>query len=83
MRRVRVGLLAVLVCAGLLVAGVVVYGSGHHRLGGAILAVALVGFGLVIAPALSSEGRGAEAQGIMGRHQDATGFDRPRDQSGV
>jgi hypothetical protein len=83
MRRVSVGVLAVLVCVALLVAGVVVYGGGHHRLGGAILALALIGLGLVIAPALASEGRGAEAAGVMGRRAPVTGFDRPRDQSGV
>jgi hypothetical protein len=59
--RHRVGVVVLIVCGALLVAGVVVYGSGSHRLGGAILAVALIGVGLVIAPALSAEGRGAEA----------------------
>ena len=83
MRRVRAGVLAFLVCAALFVAGVLVYGSGHHRLGGAILAVGLLGLGLVIAPAFSSFGRGAEAEGIQGRRADVTGFDRPRDQSGL
>jgi hypothetical protein len=81
--RPRVGVVVVIVCGALLVAGVVVYGGGHHRLGGAILAVALIGVGIVIAPALSAEGRGAEAVGVMGRRADVTGFDRPRDQSGV
>jgi hypothetical protein len=70
-------------CVGLLVAGVVVYDGGNHRLGGAILAVALLGIGLVVAPVLSSEGRGAEAQAMLGRRADVTGFDRPRDQSGL
>jgi hypothetical protein len=83
MRRIRVGVLAVVVCVALLVAGFVVWGGGHHRLGGAILALALLGLGLAIAPALASEGRGAEVAGVMGRRADVTGFDRPRDQSGL
>jgi hypothetical protein len=83
MRRVSAGILVVLVCCALVVAGVVVYGGGNHRLGGAILAVALIGFGLLISPALSSEGRGAEAQGMLGRRAHVGGFDRPRDQSGL
>ena len=83
MRRIRLGIFALLVCCALVVAGVVAYGAGNHRLGGAILAVALVGFGLLIAPALSSEGRGAESAGMLGRRTHAGGFDRPRDQSGL
>ena len=83
MRRVRAGVIALLPCIALLVAGVLAYGRGHHGLGGAMLAVALLGLGLVSAPAFSSFGRGAEVQGVMGRRQDVTGFDRPRDQSGV
>lgn len=83
MRRIRPGVLAIAVCTVILVAGIVVYGSGNHRLGGVILAVALIGFGLLIAPALSSQGRGAEQQGMMGRRSDVGGFDRPRDQSGL
>jgi hypothetical protein len=83
MRRVRPGALAVLLCCGLVVAGVIVYESGDHGVGGAILAVALIGFGLLIAPALASEGRGAETEGMMGRRSDIDGFDSPRDQSGL
>lgn len=59
------------------------YGNGSHGLGGVILAVALIGFGLLIAPALSPQGRGAEQHGMMGRRTDIGGFDRPRDQSGL
>jgi hypothetical protein len=83
MRRVRAGAIAALVCFLVLIAGVVVYDSGHHRLGGAILAVALLGFGIVIGPAFSTAGRGAEAEGIQGRRQNVTGFNRPRDQGGL
>jgi peptidoglycan/LPS O-acetylase OafA/YrhL len=83
MRRFRAGVLAVLVCVALLVAGAVLYGGGHHRLGGAILALALIGLGLVIAPAMSAEGRSAEAQGMLGRRSHIGGFDRPRDESGL
>ena len=81
MRRapIAVGLLIV----ALLAAGVAVYGSGRHGLGGVILAAALVAIGLVIAPALGSQGRGAEQQGMLGRRSDVGGFDRPRDQSGL
>jgi hypothetical protein len=81
MRRAPVafGLLIVV----LLVAGSLVYGSGRHGLGGVILLVALVGIGLAIAPALGSQGRGAEQQGMLGRRSDVGGFDRPRDQSGL
>jgi hypothetical protein len=66
-----------------LVVGVVLYGDGRHGLGGAIIAAALLGFGFLLAPALSSQGRGAEQQGMMGRRTDMGGFDRPRDQSGL
>jgi hypothetical protein len=83
MRRVRPGTIAALVCFVVIVAGVVVYDGGHHRLGGAILAVALLGLGLVIGPGFSTAGRGAEAEGIQGRRQGVTGFDRPDDQSGI
>jgi hypothetical protein len=83
MRRMRLGILVLLACCALVVAGVVVYGGGNHRLGGAILAVALIGLGLLIAPALSSEGRGAEAAGMLGRRSHVGGFDRPHDQSGL
>jgi len=83
MRRIRPGILVLLVCCALAVAGVLVYGGGNHRLGGAILAVALIGFGFVIAPALSAEGRGAESAGMLGRRTHVGGFDRPRDQSGL
>jgi hypothetical protein len=83
MRRVRPGVIAALVCFVVVVAGVVVYESGHHRLGGAVLAVALLGLGIVIGPAFSTAGRGAEAVGIQGRRQNVTGFDRPDDQSGI
>jgi peptidoglycan/LPS O-acetylase OafA/YrhL len=83
MRRITPGLLVLLVCCALVVAAVIVYGGGNHRLGGAILAVALIGFGLLIAPALSSEGRGAETSGMLGRRAHVGGFDRPKDQSGL
>jgi hypothetical protein len=83
MRRISAGLLTVVACVVLLVVGVVVYSAGGHGLGGVILAVALIGLGLLIAPALSSQGRGAEQQGMMGRSNDIAGFDRPRDQSGL
>ena len=81
MRRapIAIGLLIV----ALLVAGVLVYGSGRHGLGGVILAAAVIAIGLVIAPALGSQGRGAEQQGMLGRRRDVGGFDRPRDQSGL
>jgi hypothetical protein len=83
MRSVRPAFFVFVACAVVLVIGVVVYGNGRHGLGGAVIAVALLGFGFLIAPALSSEGRGAEQQGMMGRRSDVGGFDRPRDQSGV
>jgi hypothetical protein len=83
MRRIGPGIVLLLICCALVIAGVVVYGGGNHRLGGAILAVALIGFGLLIAPALSSEGRGAESAGMLGRRTHVGGFDRPRDQSGL
>ena len=81
MRRapIAVGLLVV----ALLVAGTLVYGSGSHRLGGVILAAAVIVIGLAIGPALGSQGRGAEQQGMLGRRSDVGGFDRPRDQSGL
>jgi hypothetical protein len=81
MRRlpVAIGLLIL----ALLVAGVLVYESGRHGLGGVILVVAMIAIGLVIAPALSSQGRGAEQHGMLGRRSDVGGFDRPRDQSGL
>jgi hypothetical protein len=68
---------------GLLVAGFAVYGAGHHALGAVILIAALIAIGLVIAPALGSQGRGAEQQGMLGRRTDVGGFERPRDQSGL
>jgi hypothetical protein len=83
MRNVRPAFLSFLACAVLLVVGFVVYGSGSHGLGGAILAVALIGFGLLLAGGMSSFGRGAEQQGMLGRRSDVGGFDRPRDQSGL
>jgi hypothetical protein len=83
MRKIRPAFIAFVVFALLLVAGVIVYSGGSHGLGGAILAVALIGFGFLIAPALSSQGRGAEQQGMIGRRSDVGGFDRPRDQSGL
>jgi hypothetical protein len=83
MRRIRPGILVLLVNCALVVAGVVVYGGGDHRLGGAILAVGLVGFGLLIAGGMSSQGRAAESQGMLGRRTEVGGFDRPRDQSGL
>ena len=81
MRRapIAVGLLIVVV----LVAGVLVYESGRHGLGGVILAAGVIAIGLVLAPALGSQGRGAEQQGMLGRRSDVAGFDRPRDQSGL
>jgi hypothetical protein len=82
MRRLRPAFLAFVVCAVLLVAGLVVYGGGRHGLGGLILAVALIGFGFLVAGGLS-QGRGAEHQGMMGRRTEVGGFDRPRDQSGL
>jgi hypothetical protein len=81
LRRARIAI-ALLVVA-LLVAGVVVYESGRHGLGGAILVAAMIPIGLAIAPALGSQGRGAEQQGMLGRRSDVGGFDRPRDQSGL
>jgi hypothetical protein len=72
-----------IVIVALLVAGVVVYGSGRHGLGGVILAAAVIAIGLVIAPALGSQGSGAEQQGMLGRRSDVGGFDGPRDQSGL
>jgi hypothetical protein len=83
MRKLRPGFVAFVAFALLLVAGVVVYSGGSHGLGGAILAVALIGFGFLLAPALSPQGRGAEQQGMLGRRSDVGGFDRPRDQSGL
>jgi hypothetical protein len=47
------------------------------------VAVALLGFGFLIGSALSSQGRGVEHEGLMGRRTDVGGFDRPRDQSGL
>jgi len=81
MRRVPIAI-GLLILA-LLVAGIVVYGAGHHGLGGVILAAAVIAIGLVIAPALGPQGRGAEQQGMLGRRSDVGGFDRPRDQSGL
>jgi lipopolysaccharide export LptBFGC system permease protein LptF len=83
MRRIRPAFIVLLACAVVLVAGAVVYGNGRHGLGGAILAVGLIGFGFLIAGGLSSQGRAAEQQGMMGRRTDISGFDRPRDQSGL
>ena len=83
MRRIRPAFVVFVVCAVVLVVGVVVYGNGRHGLGGAVIAVALIGFGFLIAPGLSSQGRSAEQQGMMGRRTDVGGFDRPRDQSGL
>ena len=83
MRGIRPGALVFIGCLAVLVAGVVVYGGGRHGLGGAMLAVALVGFGLLLAGGMSSQGRAAEQQGLMGRRADVGGFDRPRDQSGL
>ena len=83
MRKIRPAFFVFLACAVLLVVGVVVYGSGSHGLGGAILAVALIGFGFLVAGGLQSEGRAAEQQGMMGRRTEVGGFDRPRDQSGL
>ena len=83
MRRVRPAFLVFAACAVLLVVGVIVYGGGKHGLGGAILAVALIGLGFLVAPAMSSQGRSAEQQGMLGRRSDVGGFDRPRDQSGL
>ena len=83
MRRLQFGGILMVVSTVLLVAGGIVFAAGRHGLGGVLLAVALIGFGLVIAPALASEGRGAEQQGMMGRRAHAPGFDRPRDQSGL
>jgi hypothetical protein len=83
MRRIRPGFVAFAGCVAVLVAGVVAYGSGRHGLGGAILAVALIGFGFLIAGGFSTQGRAAEQQGMMGRRTDVGGFDRPRDQSGL
>jgi hypothetical protein len=81
MRRTPVAL-GLLILA-LFVAGTLVYQSGRHGLGGVILAAALNAIGLVVAPALGSQGRGAEQQGMLGRRSDVGGFDRPRDQSGL
>jgi hypothetical protein len=83
MRRIRPAFAAFLVCGALLVAGIVVFGGGSHRLGGAILAVALIGFGFLLAGGLHTQGRAAEQQGMLGRRSDVGGFDRPRDQSGL
>jgi peptidoglycan/LPS O-acetylase OafA/YrhL len=83
MRKLRPAFIGFLVFALLLVVGVIVYGGGNHGLGGAILAVALIGFGFLVAGGLSSQGRAAEHQGMIGRRSDVGGFDRPRDQSGL
>jgi len=83
MRRLRPAFVAFLAFALLLVVGVVVYSGGRHGLGGAILAVALIGFGFLVSGGLSSFGRGAEQQGMLGRRSDVGGFERPRDQSGL
>jgi hypothetical protein len=83
MRKPRPAFVAFLVFAILLVVGFVVFGDGSHRLGGAILAVALIGFGFLLAGGLHTQGRAAEHQGMMGRRSDVGGFDRPRDQSGL
>jgi hypothetical protein len=83
MRRIRPAFVIFLVSAVVLVVGVVLYGNGRHGLGGAIIAVALLGFGFLIAPGLTTYGRGAEQQGMMGRRSDVGGFDRPHDQSGL
>ena len=82
MRRPRLGGILVVLSVALIVAGGVVYGGGRHGVGGALIAAGLAGFGLLVAPLLSSEGRAAE-QGMMGRRADVPGFDRPRDQSGL
>jgi hypothetical protein len=79
----RVPVLVGISILGLLVLGTVVYSSGRHGLGGVILVAAVIGIGLLIAPAMSSQGRGAEEQGMMGRRSDVGGFDRPHDQSGL
>lgn len=83
MRRLRPGFVVFLACMAVLVLGFVVYGSGSHGLGGAILAAALIGFGLLVAGGMSSQGRAAEQQGMIARRTDIGGFDRPRDQSGL
>jgi hypothetical protein len=83
MRRARVPVLVGISILGLIVAGIVVYESGNHGLGGVLLVLAVIGIGLVIAPALGSQGRGAEQQGMLGRRSDVGGFDRPHDQSGL
>jgi hypothetical protein len=83
MRGIRPGIVVLLVCCALVLAGVIVYGGGDRRLGGAMLAVALIGFGLLPAGGMSSQGRAAEQQGMIGRRTDIGGFDRPRDQSGL
>jgi hypothetical protein len=79
----RAPIVAGLLIVALVVAGTLVYGSGNHGLGGVILAAAVIAIGLAIAPALGSQGRGAEQQGMLGRRSDVGGFDRPRDQSGL
>src|SRR3954454_15805538 len=66
MRRIRPGFVVFVGCLTVLVAGGVVYGDGRHALGGAILAVALVGFGLLIAGGMSSQGRGGRTPGEFG-----------------
>ena len=81
MRRAPIALGLLIVA--LLVAGSLVYQSGRHGLGGVILVAAVIAIGLAIAPALGSQGRGAEQQGMLGRRSDIGGFDRPRDQSGL
>ena len=79
----RASLAIGILIVALVVAGSIVYQSGRHGLGGVILAAAVIAIGLAIAPALGSQGRGAEQQGMLGRRSDVGGFDRPRDQSGL
>ena len=83
MRRLQFGGILMVVSTVLLVAGGIVFAGGRNGLGGLLVAAALIGYGLVIAPALASEGRAAEQQGMMGRRSEVPGFDRPPDQSGL
>jgi hypothetical protein len=83
MRKLRPAFVVFVGCGALLVVGVVIYGGGRHGPGGAIIAAALIGFGFLVAGGMSSQGRAAEQQGMLGRRSDVGGFDRPRDQSGL
>jgi hypothetical protein len=63
-----------------LIAGAVLYDTGHHGLGAALLLIGLVFLGLAIAPAVGAQGRHAEREGMVwGKRTEVPGFDKPRD----